>query len=175
MVGMTREEVQAIERQLEKSEAAKAREQSGVSRMPNTDTVDMLKQDLSDAFPEGIDPMFDPFGTRVLVQMRRPQGKTRGGIELAGVTQADIAWNQQIAKVIALGPLCFRNRETRDPWPEGDWATVGDFVRVPRWNGDRIVVEDPNGGPAITFVTFNDHELLGRVRGDPLAMKVYIL
>jgi len=172
---LSREDVKAIDQILEGQHIAAQRETEGFERMPGQDTVDLAPQTLEDAFPSDVEPNFVPFGTRLLVQMRRPQMKSRGGIILSGVTQQDISWNQQVAKVVALGPLCFRHRETGEPWPEGMWAQVGDFVRVPRWNGDRIVVAAPDGGASVTFVCFNDHEIIGKVLGDPLKMRVYIL
>ena len=49
--------------------------------------------------------------------------------------------NTQIGKVVAIGALAFRRRETGEPWPEGAWCQIGDFVRVPKYQGDRSVVE----------------------------------
>jgi hypothetical protein len=81
-----------------------------------------------------------------------------------------------IGKFIAIGPLAFKNRESMESWPEGAWAKVGDFVRVPKWGGDRWEVDyEQNGstGKAL-FTFFNDHELIGRVTGDPLKIKAFI-
>jgi hypothetical protein len=61
------------------------------------------------------------------------------------------------------------------PWKEGVWVEAGDFVRVPRWNGDRIQVPVKDSDEPITFVVFNDHELIAKVTGDPLAVRTYIL
>jgi co-chaperonin GroES (HSP10) len=172
---MNREEVRAIDQVLEAHWQGQQADRAEPVRLPNTDTIEYAQQSLEDAFPSDVDSKFRPLGSRLLVQMRRPQSMSKGGIVLAGITQEDIKWNQQIAKVVRLGPLCFRNRETAELWPEGDWVKPGDFVRVPRWNGDRIVVDAPDGGLPVTFVCFNDYELIGVVEGDPLAMKVYIL
>jgi hypothetical protein len=54
------------------------------------------------------------------------------------------------------------------------WVKPGDFIRCPRWGGDRIEVAVKDGDPII-FVIFNDHEIIGQVTGNPLAMKSYIL
>ena len=174
-MGMSREDVRAIDQILEGQHMAKQRETEGYERMANVDTVDLAPQTLEDAFPPGVEANFVPFGSRMLVQMRRPQMKSKGGIVLSSMTQQDISWNQQVAKVVALGPLCFKNRETAVAWPEGMWCDVGDYVRVPRWNGDRIVVPAPDAGADVTFVCFNDYEIIGKVLGDPLKMRVYIL
>ena len=84
--------------------------------------------------------------------------------------------------MVALGPLAFKNRETGKAWPEGMWVKEGDFIRVPRWNGDRIEVpvkshtasREEKADP-VTFVIFNDHEIIAKIPGDPLAVKTYIL
>lgn len=84
-----------------------------------------------------------------------------------------------IGKVVAIGPLAFKNRDTMQPWAEGSWAEVGDFVRVPRWGGDRwerfvpaekdLDVQEP-----VLFMTINDHELISAITDDPLSFKAYV-
>lgn len=81
-----------------------------------------------------------------------------------------------IGKIIAIGPLAFRKRESMEPWPEGAWAQIGDFVRVPKWGGDRWEIDFEDGqtkGKAL-FTFFNDHELIGKVTGDPRSIKAFI-
>ena len=46
-----------------------------------------------------------------------------------------------IGRVVEIGPLAFKNRETMESWPEGSWASVGDYVRVPKW-GISVDVSD---------------------------------
>lgn len=130
-------------------------------------------QSMNEAFPD-VDCGVIPLGGRVLVQVRRTARKTRGGIIMVAETAETVKWNQQVARVVALGPLAFRNRETTELWREGAWVKVGDYVRVPRWNGDRIQVPIKDAEP-VEFVIFNDHELICKVVGDPLAQKAYIL
>lgn len=136
---------------------------------------------LAEAFPD-VDPNAVPLGARVLVQIRRGIKKTRGGLILVEETKETAKWNDQVAKVVAMGPIAYRNRETAESWPEGTWVAVGDYVRVPRWGGDRIEipVKDPRSDRVeavdqITFVIFNDHEIIARIPGDPLAVKAYVL
>ena len=130
-------------------------------------------QSLEEAFPN-VDPQFVPFGARVLVQIRRPMNKSKGGILLVEETKAEKAFNEQVSKVHSFGPLAFHNRNTGVAWPEGMWAKPGEFVRTPRYGGDRWIVDPQDGGEPITFILFGDHELFGRVTGNPLTMKVYI-
>ena len=125
-----------------------------------------------DAFPK-VDPGVRPFGSRVLLQIRRAKTKTKGGIILAGETRDTEMWNTQVAKVIAMGPLAFHNRNTMEPWPEGAWVNLGDYVRAPKYGGDRWSVHIADG-EEILFVIFHDLDLLGKITGDPLAMKAFL-
>lgn len=127
---------------------------------------------LAELFPE-VDPQFRPFGSRVLVQLRRVVHTTKSGIILAQETKDTEAWNIQVAKLIRLGPLAFRRRDTAEPWPEGVWAQPGDFVKVPRWGGDRWSLDQPSGEP-VAVVLFNDADLLGKYEGDPLRIRAYL-
>ena len=136
-----------------------------------------VEQTIQEAFPD-VDPMIVPFGARVLVQLRAVKEKvSSAGILLPPETKETEKWNTQIGKVLAVGPIAFKQRDTSDPWPEGAWAEVGDFVRVVKWGGDRWEVDyvdeaGLNGKSLFTF--FNDHELIGKVTGDPRAIKAFI-
>ena len=136
-----------------------------------------VEQTLQEAFP-AVDPMITPFGARVLVQLRAVKEKvSSAGILLPSETKETEKWNTQIGKVLAVGPIAFKQRDTSEPWPEGAWAEVGDFVRVVKWGGDRWEVDyvdeaGLNGKALFTF--FNDHELIGKVTGDPRAIKAFI-
>lgn len=134
--------------------------------------VEFGYEDEADAFPV-IDPGVQPFGSRVLLQIRRAKSKTKGGIILSGETRDTETWNTQVAKIIAMGPLAFHNRNTMEPWPEGAWVAIGDYVRAPKYGGDRwsVRIED---GEEILFCLFNDLDLLGKITGDPLAMKAFL-
>lgn len=134
----------------------------------------MQESTLAEAFPENTDPGFTPFGTRVVVQLRRVKNTTKSGIILTQSTKDSEAWNTQVARLVKVGPLAFKKRDSGEDWPEGVWAKPGDFVRVPRWGGDRWSVEADDGGE-VAFLTLNDHELIGRVDGDPLKVRAYVL
>lgn len=127
---------------------------------------------LEEAFPVA-DAGVQPFGSRVLVQIRNPMEKTTGGIILSSDTKATEKDNTQAAKVISIGPLAFRNRSTMEPWPEGNWCEAGEFVRVPKYGGDRWEIKLGDKGIAL-FVIFNDLDIIGKVTGDPLGMKAFI-
>ncbi len=131
---------------------------------------------LREAFPE-VDPGASPVGGRILVQWRQTIKKTTAsGIVLVEETKETEKWNNQVAKVIAVGPLAFKKRDTLEPWPEGNWVEVGDYVRVPKWGGDRWEVPfgDPTVGETALFSVFNDHEVIAKVTGDPLKVRAFL-
>ena len=133
--------------------------------------------DLRDAFP-AVDPGAKPLGARVLIQLRRTKKKVTGaGIILVEETKETEKWQNMVGKVIELGPLAFKKRDTMEPWVEGIWCEVGDYLRVPKWGGDRWEVkvpgEDNTEDPAL-FMVINDHEVIAKVTGNPLAMKAFI-
>jgi co-chaperonin GroES (HSP10) len=129
------------------------------------------------AFPV-VDPGARPLGGRILVQLRRTKKKaTSAGIILVEETKETEKWNNMVAKVLIVGPLAFKNRDTMASWPEGSWCEVGDYIRVPKWGGDRWEVKVPNEDdfedPAL-FMVLNDHEVIATVTGNPLAMKAFL-
>ena len=132
--------------------------------------------ELTWAFPS-VDPGAKPLGGRILVQLRRTKKKTSGsGIILVEETKETEKWQNMVAKVIHVGPLAFKHRDSMQAWPEGAWCEPGDFIRVPKWGGDRWEVEVPNQpdeDPAL-FAVFNDHEMIAKVTGNPLNMRAYL-
>jgi len=130
--------------------------------------------ELAWAFPD-VAPGQQPYGGRVIVQLRRIKKKA-GRIIIVDETKENEKWNNMIGKVVSIGPLAFKNRDTMASWPEGSWANVGDFVRVPRWGGDRWERPVPNedGKDPVLFMTINDHELIAKVTDDPLSFKAYV-
>ena len=115
--------------------------------------------DLDTAFPE-VNPGVHPFGSRVLVQLRTVREKTSAGIVLVEDTKIFNKSIAQVAKVLELGPLAFRDRRTMERWPEGAWVESGDYVRVPKYGGDRVERLIPGTNDTAVFCIFNDHELI---------------
>ena len=130
--------------------------------------------ELAWAFPE-VNPGQRPYGGRVIVQLRRVKKKS-GMIIIVDETKENEKWNNMIGRIVAIGPLAFKNRDTMQPWVEGSWAEIGDFVRVPRWGGDRWErpVPGEDGEDPVLFMTINDHELISAVTDDPLSFKAYV-
>ena len=121
--------------------------------------------DLQSAFPE-IDPGLYPKGARVLVQLRTVREKTEGGIVLVEDSRQFNKANTQLGKMIHLGPIAYRNRETGQPWPEGTWVKAGDLVRVPKYGGDRFERKIPGTNDTAIFCIFSDHEIIAQIDPD---------
>ena len=128
------------------------------------------------AFPD-VTNNCEPFGSRILLQLRVPKRKTASGLIIpidSRDTENDIT---QVGMIRAVGPLAFCNRKTRQPWPEGMWAKPGDFVRCAKYGGDRWTVDHRGTDGEIEkvhFVIFNDLDLIGRWNADPLSMVAYV-
>jgi len=72
-------------------------------------------KELDWAFPE-VEPGMQPYGGRIIIQLRRVK-KRKGMIYLVEETKENEKWNNMIGKVIAIGPLAFKNRDTMTSWP----------------------------------------------------------
>jgi hypothetical protein len=142
-------------------------------------------ESIEEAFP-AVDPGVEPFGFMGVFQIRKSKSVTRGGVILPNEVEKDQHYNTQIAKVILLGPLCFKSvkevdgRDTLVGWPEGAWFRIGDFVRVPKFGGDRFFVthkrETTEQGEKLTikdqivFAFFKVKDILGSVPNPLLGM-----
>jgi len=142
----------------------------------------MTKNVVSDQHTENenlfpvVDPNVDPFGSRVLVQIRRARTRSRGGIIFSDHTKDTELDNTCVAKVICVGPLAFKNRGTMEQWPEGSWCTAGDYVFVPKYGGLRWelpCVPTNDYGDKVQFAIFDDLNITGRVK-DPFSIKAHI-
>jgi len=133
--------------------------------------LSMSYDSLEDAFPD-VDPGIIPFGSRVMVQVRRAKSQTSGGIYIPEEARKTEASNTQVSKVALVGPLAFKNRNTMDMWPEGAWCNPGDFVRTPKYGGDRWTVK--KDGEEIEFVIYNDLDIIGKITGDPMQIRAFI-
>ena len=168
--------------------------------LTNESQVLFAYDSLEEAFPV-VDPGIRPLGTNAIFLIRRPKMKTKGGLHLTPNDRSTEYYNTQVAKVVALGPLCFKTAyRRRDPvtlverdfledWPEGPWFKVGDFVRLPKYVGERFMVpwlhEDFETDPAtgrrekrtvkddVIFAQYTAKDVLGLITGDPLIVKAF--
>lgn len=142
------------------------------------------------AFPT-VDPGVEPLYGRVLVQLRTAQKSkiiTRADGSKAELHYTDYSQEvekdvQQVGRVISWGPLAFKVKQTMEPWPEcvvnGEFVPpvkIGDYVRVPKFGGDRHYVPVPNGPKdhKAVFVAFNDLELISKITCNPLSIIMYL-
>jgi co-chaperonin GroES (HSP10) len=137
-------------------------------------TSSLAYDSIDQAFPDA-DPGLIPFGSKILVQIRTPMLRSRGGIHLPDESRDTEQWNTQVAKVIALGPVAFCNRDTLEEWPEGKWVQPGTFVRVPKYGGDRWEVPVSDSQDHALFVLFDDLHLSGEVPEDKVLETVAYL
>lgn len=136
--------------------------------------LDQSDKDILELFPV-VDPEFRPYGHRVVVQIRRVINKTQSGIILSVGAKTEEQYNAQIARIIAMGPLAFRMRSTGEPWPEGVWGKVGDYVKVPRWGGDRWTTDLEDGLDPVMFLTLADSDIIGAYTGDIRKVRSHLL
>lgn len=129
---------------------------------------------LEEAYPS-VDAEFDPTGNQVLFQLMTPKNKTRGGLVLPQGALDVNQLNTQVAKVIAVGPVAFKDRDTLQPWPEGDWVEVGQFVRIPLFGGDRWYLPVPGRSDyKALFAIYKDVDIKGIFRGNPLDVDPFL-
>lgn len=133
--------------------------------------------DLKYAFPDVVPP-YVPLGTRILVQLRTPGTvKTLANGKSFYLPDETIDYEKisvQTALVRALGPAAFKNRSTMENWPEGDWCVPGEFVRIPRYGGDKVAVPlNDEQKREVIFMTMEDRDVIGLIHltHDPLAVK----
>lgn len=137
-----------------------------------------MSQTIAEAFPSA-ESGVKPAGNKILVQLKSPKLATASGILLTHDSQSTEKDVAAVAKIIALGPLAFRKRDTMEPWTEGVWVAAGDYARVPKWGGDRWEVKvdpanpDPTA-PRARFAIYNDWEISSIVTGDPLSFIDYV-
>lgn len=134
--------------------------------------ITMSSDDIDDCFPD-VDPNYEPCGSEVCVQIRVAKRRVSrdSKIELADETREIIQANQQVARVVSVGPLAFHNRNTMVPWPEGAWVQPGDFIRIGLYSGDKW--EIPHGDGVVMFRSIKDLEIKGKIPR-PLEVIAYI-
>ena len=108
-------------------------------------------------FPS-IDPGAKPVGNQVMIQLRTVPKKV-GSIVLVEDTRDFNQGNTQVARVVRVGQIAFKNRETGQEWKEGAWAQVGDIVLAPRYGGFRFEIPLPNDEGEAIFAIINDFDI----------------
>jgi len=170
-----------------------------VSFQTYSNPVEFAYDSIEDAFPIA-EPGRKPFGNNVLVQVRQPKTRTKGGLILSQDARSTEHYNTRVAKIVDVGPLCFSSTHTtfdadgkprshNVPWPEGPWFKVGNFVEIPQYGGQRFVVPfkverdefDPGPGKMVkktvteevTFAFFKAKDIIALITADPRQIKSY--
>ena len=108
-------------------------------------------------FPK-VDPGAKPVGNQVLIQLRTVPKKV-GSIVLVQETQEFNQGNTQVAQLVRVGQIAFKDRNTGAEWKEGAWADVGDIVLAPRYGGFRFQVPVPGTEDEAIFAIINDYDI----------------
>ena len=125
----------------------------------------------ADCFPV-VDPGVKLKGNRIIVQLRKAKDVSKGGIILVNDTKATEKWNEVIAKVVGVGPLAYKDLNTLQPWPEGQWVQIGDLVRTIKYGGDRFVVQPDDDGAPVVFITLKATEIISKIKSFEYAQKM---
>ena len=112
-------------------------------------------------FPE-VEPGGEPPGEKILVQLRTVPKKV-GMIELVHETKEFNQGNTRVCRLIRIGEIAYRNRDSGERWREGAWATPGDIIIMPAWGGFRFEVPIPGTEDMAVFAVYKDHEIQLRV------------
>lgn len=100
-----------------------------------------------------------PTGNQIMIQLRTTPKQSRGGIVLVEETKDFNKGNTQVARVVSLGNIAYRDRTSGDTWKEGAWAEVGDIVLAPRFGGFRFEVAIPGTEDEAVFAIINDYDI----------------
>lgn len=110
---------------------------------------DQLLADLDYQFPD-VKPGLMPLGSMIVLQERRAL-KRRGSILLAADTSDADQAKTPVARVVALGPVAFREWKGGQMWEGGPWAKPGDYVIVPRISDMKWKRPAPDGDEDAIF------------------------
>lgn len=113
---------------------------------------------ISEHFP-AVECGAKPTGNQILVQLRTARKKSVGGIVLVEETREFNNGNTQLARLVKVGQIAYKNRESGETWKEGVWATVGDVIIVPKHGGFRVEIPIPGTEDKAIFAIFNDYEV----------------
>lgn len=111
-------------------------------------------------FPD-IDPGIKPVGNQILIMGMFIPPKSTGGIILSDDFKLSESYDIALGKIVAFGPLAFRNKQTLENWNEGNWAEIGDIIYLPR-TGYRLSKKVAEN--TYSFVLINDADVKAVIR-----------
>lgn len=120
--------------------------------------------------PEDVaDPQIlpSPVGMRVLIRPVGPKEKSKGGILLPDQAKDAEEYNNARGRVLAVGPMAFRDKRTGTEWFGGPWAKKGDWVIFGKFAGQKIVVS------GVKMILINDEDITATIP-NPDIMAAYI-
>jgi len=107
-----------------------------------------------------------PCGNQIIIQLRTVPKKSAGGIVFVEETKEFNQGNTVVARVVSLGQIAYRDRNSGDSWKEGSWAEVGDIVLAPRYGGFRFSVSIPDTDDEAHFAVLNDYDIKMRIEAN---------
>ena len=123
------------------------------------------EQYIEQHFPE-VECGARPTGNQILCQLRTVKKKSSGGIILSEATKEFNQSNTQVVRLVKIGQIAFRNRESGEEWKEGAWANVGDVIIAPKYGGFVFQVPIPGTEDKAHFALYNDYEVKLVVEGN---------
>ena len=108
----------------------------------------------------------EPRGFKLLIEKPKPKEKTDGGILLPDQAIEAENYLSICAKLVKIGPMAWKDRETGKWWNGGPWANVGDWLIIPKFTQFRMEIDDKE------YRFINDDEVIAVV-SDPTVIKVY--
>lgn len=94
-------------------------------------------------------PLPDVKGWNIIVRPVPIRKQTKGGLLLPDKVVDDIKYLTNVARVLALGPLCYNDQKKFGPEP---WCKVGDLVVLPKFSGSKFTYK----GVKLTLVSEMD-------------------
>ena len=94
-----------------------------------------------------------PLNWKVLIQPHQVQMKTKGGLHLPSVSKDNEEYLTAHGRVVSMGELAFRDRDTGEKWKMSTTPVVGKRVTYGKYAGQKVTV---NG---VRFLLLNDDEL----------------
>ncbi|HXO72949.1 MAG TPA: hypothetical protein VN838_28675 [Bradyrhizobium sp.] len=106
------------------------------------------------AWPD-VNPGQKPIRSWVICQKKLVPRVSKGGIVYSDQTREDEMFGMTGARVVAIGPLAFKDANTGAELPGAPWYKVGDFVRIPVTGLRQWKVKTEDHGEVI-FVLMQD-------------------
>ena len=114
---------------------------------------DKIYKDESTESTIGSHQLPTPLNWKVLIQPHQVQMKTKGGLHLPSVSKDNEEYLTAHGRVVSMGELAFRDRDTGEKWKMSTTPVVGNRVTYGKYAGQKVTV---NG---VRFLLLNDDEL----------------